>query len=250
MRARLAVALASVFALRAAPAHACGVSASGAPAGICDASDAIDEKAGAARDRIGLSYGWTSTVLFFNELRAPTERHAAMASYEHPMKGHWTLEFGAGSLLAGYLGTPSGKATFSPGVLADVSLSHLVIAPAGYARPFLLLSFSLAGTWARTTSATTSATADYTAFDISATAAAGVALRVGKHSLTPFLAGRLYGGPAFWTYLGEPQIGGDAYHYALGPGLALSFFHSRVGVSFGASLLGEKSAKAGFSVAF
>jgi hypothetical protein len=226
------------------------VSASGAPAGICDASDVLDEKAGAARDRIGLSYGWTSTVLFFNDLRSATERHAAMASYEHPMKGHWTLEIGAGSLLAGFLDTPTGKATFAPGVLADVSLSHLVIAPSGYARPFFLWSFSLAGVWSRTTIAETSATADYTAFDFSATAAAGISMRVGKHSLTPFLAGRVYGGPAFWTYLGKPELGSDAYHYSLGPGFALSFFHSRIGVSFGASLLGEKSAKAGFSVAF
>ena len=231
-------------------ARACGVSASGAPAGICDASDALDEKAAAAKDRIGVSYGYTSTVLFFNDLRAPTERHAVMASYEHPMKGHWTLEAGAGSLLSGFLLTPSGKANFAPGVLADVSLSHLVVAPRGYARPFLLLSFSLAGAWAQTSIAETSATANYVALDFSFTAAAGASVKLGKHAITPFIAGRLFGGPAFWSYAGNSELGGDAYHYALGPGLALSFFHSRVGVSFGASLLGEKSAKAGISVAF
>ncbi len=249
-RARLGLALASALAtLAARPARACGVSASGAPAGICSAADAVDEKAGAARDRVGLSYGYTSTVLFFDDVRTPTERHAVMASYEHPMRGQWTFEVGAGSLLAGFLDTPRGKANFAPGVLADVSLSHLVIAPRGYARPFLLLSFSLAGTWAQTSIADTS-TSDYVAFDVSVTAAAGVSAKLGPHTLTPFIAGRLYGGPAFWTYQGRPQIGGDAYHYALGPGLALGFFHSRIGVSFGASLLGEKSLKAGLSVAF
>lgn len=244
---------------RADAARACGVSASGAPAGICDASDVLDEKAGAARDRVGLSYGYTSSVIFFDDVRAPTERHAVMASYEHPFampfgkpgkRGGWTLELGAGSLVAGFLATPSGHATFSPGVLADVSLSHLLVASTGYARPFFLLSFALAGVWSRTTITETSATADYTAFDVSATAALGVSMKLGAHALLPFLAGRLFGGPVFWTYAGHGELGTDAYKYSLGPGLALSLFHSRIGVSFGASLLGEKSAKAGLSVAF
>lgn len=234
-------------------ARACGVSASGAPAGICDASEVLDEKAGAARDRVGLSYGYTSSVLFFsNDLRTPTERHAVMASYEHPMRwkgSPWTLELGAGSLVSGFLLTPSGKATFSPGVLADVSLSHVLVASRGDARPFLLLSFSLAGVWAKTTEPA-GARADYVALDFSATAAFGASLRAGPHVVTPFLALRLYGGPVFWTYAGESELGTDAYKYSLGPGLAVSLFHSRIGLSFGASLVGEKSLKGGMSVAF
>lgn len=234
-------------------ARACGVSASGAPAGICDASDALDEKAGAAKNRVGVSYGYTSSVMFFSDgLRAPTERHAVMASFEHPMRRGWTLEIGAGSLVAGFLQLPAGKATFSPGVLADVSLSHVIVASRGYAKPFFLLSFSLAGVWAET-SGPVSATADYVAFDFSATAALGCSLRVGAHAIPPFLAGRLYGGPTFWSDPGNMNAdvtGTDAYHYSLGPGLALSFAHSRVGVSFGASLLGEKSVRGGASIAF
>jgi len=230
--------------------RACGVSASGAPAGICDASDVLDEKAGAARNRVGLSYGYTSSILFFsNDLRTPTERNAVMASFEHPMPRGWTLELGAGSLVSGFLLTPVGKATFSPGVLADVSLSHVIVAPRGYARPLLLLSFSLAGVGSKTTDPA-GASADYVAFDFSATAALGASLRAGPHVFTPFLAVRLYGGPVFWTYAGSSEIGTDAYKYSVGPGFALALFHSRVGVSFGASLVGEKSAKAGVSVAF
>ncbi|HEX4515691.1 MAG TPA: hypothetical protein VH054_19220 [Polyangiaceae bacterium] len=228
-------------------AGACGVSASGAPAGICDASEVLDEKAGAAKNRVGVSYGWTSTVLFLGDLRAPTERHAAMVSFEHPMKGHWTLEVGAGSLLAGFLDTGIGRATFEPGVLADVSLSHLVLAPRGYAKPFILTSFALAGVWARTTG---SVSADYVAFDFSFDVAMGIALKIGRQAISPFLAGRVYGGPVFWTYQGKDVTGSDAYHYALGPGLAFSFERSRVGLSFGGSVFGEKSAKAGVSFAF
>ena len=249
-RARVAaLGLVALFSERRA--DACGVSASGAPAGICDASEVLDEKASAAKNRVGVSYGYTSTVLFFDTLRAPTERHAAMVSFEHPLhifgKGHWTFEVGAGSLLAGYLDTPIGRATFRPGVLADVSLSHLVLASSGYAKPFILTSFALAGVWSQTTGAVS---ADYVALDFSFDVATGIVLKVGHQAISPFLAGRVFGGPAFWQYQGKGVIGGDAYHYSLGPGLAFSFEHSRVGLSFGASLVGEKNAKVGVSVAF
>lgn len=247
-RVAFAFALAGVTA-RARHADACGVSASGAPAGICDASEVLDEKAAAARDRVGASYGYTSTVLFFsNDLRAPTERHAVMASFEHPLPKRWTLELGAGSLLGGFLDTPTGRATYSPGVLADASLSHLIIPSTGYARPFVLLSFTLAGVWAQTH--LEGVTSDYVAFDFSAAVAAGASIKFARHSITPFLAGRLFGGPVFWTYQGSSVLGTDAYKYSLGPGLALSFDHGRVGLSFGASLLGEKSLRGGVSVSF
>ena len=246
---RVAIAIALALAVGSLPrnAGACGVSASGAPAGICDASEVLDEKASVAKNRVGVSYGWTSTVLYFDKLRTPTERHAAMASFEHPMKGHWTIEFGAGSLLAGYLDTPLGRATFEPGVLADVSLSHLVLASNGYAKPFILTSFALAGVWSHTRGASS---ADYVAFDFSFDVATGIVLKMGRQTISPFLAGRVFGGPVFWQYGGAGVLGSDAYHYSLGPGLAFSFEHSRVGLSFGASLLGEKNAKAGVSVAF
>ncbi len=240
-RLAIAASIATVVLCISPRARACGVSASGAPAGICDATDVLDEKSAAARNRIGVSYGYTNSVLFFSDgLRASTERHAVMASFEHPMRGHWTLEIGAGSLLAGTLaGT-----TFTPGVLAGFSLSHLVIQPHGYAQPFLLLSFAFAGVWAK------AGGFDYVALDGSIAAASGVSLKLGPHAITPFLAGRLFGGPVFWTHLGSTVLGTDAYKYSLGPGVAVSIAKSRVGLSFGASLLGEKNVKGGLSVAF
>ncbi len=241
--------------VRADVAHACGVSASGAPAGICDASDALDEKAAAARNRVGASFGYTSSVLFFSDgLRAPTERDTVMVSFEHPMRdrrgSRWTLEFGAGSLLGGFLLTNMTKATFTPGVIADVSLSHLIVAPHRYASPFLLLSFTLAGVWSRTTIPDSSNEPDYVAFDFSADLAAGVSMKIKRQAITPFLSARLFGGPVFWTHGDSTVLGSDAYHYALGPGLAVSLERSRVGLSMGCSLVGEKNVRAGISVAF
>ncbi len=255
IHARLRVALTIIVAIAcdARQTKACGVSASGAPAGICDASDVLDEKSSAARDRIGASYGYTSSVLFFtNNLRTPTERNAVMLSFEHPLKNHFTLEFGAGSLVSGFLDTPLGRATFSPGVLGDVSLSHLLIQSHGYAQPFLLLSFTLAGVWSQTSYGASSAQTPYVAFDFSASVATGVALRVGPHTLTPFIAGRLFGGPVFWSY-GTPSqnvLGTDAYKYSLGPGFAVAIAHARISLSLGASLFGERSLRSGLSVSF
>jgi hypothetical protein len=170
----------------------------------------------------------------------------------------WTLEFGAGSLLGGYLLTNATKATFTPGVIADVSLSHLIVAPHGYASPFLLLSFTLAGVWSRTTTPDTSTEPDYLAFDFSADLAAGVSMKIKRQAITPFLSARLFGGPVFWTHRSgaadqaaqSTVLGSDAYHYALGPGVAVSLERSRVGLSMGCSLLGEKNLRAGISVAF
>jgi hypothetical protein len=183
--------------------------------------------------------------------RAPRETASARATASRARCSisatHWTLEFGAGSLLAGFLDTAVGRATFQPGVLADVSLSHLVLASNGYAKPFILTSFALAGVWSRTTGAVS---ADYLAFDFSFDVATGIVLKVGRQAISPFLAGRVFGGPVFWTYQNQNVIGSDAYHYSLGPGLAFSFEHSRVGLSFGGSVFGEKNAKAGVSVAF
>jgi hypothetical protein len=246
-------------------ARACGVSASGAPAGICDASDVLDEKAAAARNRIGASFGYTSSVLFFSDgLRAPTERDTVMVSFEHPMRdkhgSRWTLEVGAGSLLDGYLLVGGTKAMFLPGVIADVSLSHLIIDPSAqstgggrrYASPFLLLALTLAGVWSRTSIAGATSRPDYVAFDFSAEAAAGVSMKVAPQTaLTPFLAARLFGGPVFWTHQTETAalvVGTDAYKYSLGPGLAIA--RRTISLSIGCSLLGEKNVRAGLSVAF
>jgi hypothetical protein len=245
----VALVVLALFAPRTA--RACGVSASGAPAGICDASSVLDEKAAAARDRIGVSYGYTDSILFFtNNLRAPTERHAVMASYEHPLKNHFTLEIGAGSLLGGYLLTDLGKATFAPGVLADVSLSHLIVQSHGYAQPFVLLSFSLSGVWSQTSYAFSTTQTPYVAFDFSASVATGFSIKIKTHAITPFIAGRLFGGPVFWADRGSNVLGTDAYKYSLGPGLAVSIAHSRIGLSVGASLFGEKNLRGGASVSF
>lgn len=231
-----------VLLARATPAHACGVSASGTP-GLCDASAAIDDKRAQSRDRIGASYGFTSSVLFFSDgFRAPTERHVVMGSWEHPLPRHWTFSVDAGALLGGTLGA----ASFRPGFLAAVHLSHLLVAPSGYSSVFLLTSFTLAGMYASTTEL--GVVEDYAAFDFSFGMTAGVPVRAGPSAvLTPFLSGRLFGGPTFWSHDHQSVLGTDAYKYSLGPGLALTLFR-RLSLNLDGSVFGERAFRFGASV--
>lgn len=243
--AALAGGLAASALLRAADARACGVSASGTP-GLCDASAILDENRASSRDRVGASYGFTTTVLYFSDgFRAPTQRHVVMGSYEHKLPGRWTLGVDAGALVGGHLA----DSLFSPGFVAALSLSYVLVPSSGYATPFLLSSFTAAGMYAQTTDSTGQGPAtDYAAFDLSFGMTAGVPLRTGLGVVTPFLTGRLFGGPVFWSHEGG-VLGTDAYKYALGPGLGLSLFRARLLLSVDGSVFGERSVRVGLSLA-
>ncbi len=243
--ASVAVGVAASVLAPVRPARACGVSASGTP-GLCDAAAVLDENRASSRDRLGASYGFTSTVLYFSDgFRAPTQRHVVMGSYEHKLPGRWTFGVDAGALVGGHLA----GSFFSPGVVAAVSLSHVLVASSGYASPFLLSSFTLAGMYAKTTDQGTgqSPATDYAAFDLSFGMTAGVPLRTVLGVVTPFLTGRLFGGPVFWSHDGS-VLGTDAYKYALGPGLGLSLFRARLLVDVDGSVFGERSVRVGLSV--
>jgi hypothetical protein len=246
LRAGVSAFLVAGVLLRAPQASACGVSASGAP-GLCDASAVLDENRASGRDRVGASYGFTSSVLYFSDgFRAPTQRHVVMGTWEHPLPGRWTFGVDVGALVGGHLA----DSLFQPGVVAAVSLSHVLITPRGYASPFLLSSFTLAGMYARTTNPASSGGAtDYTAFDISFALTAGVPLRTAAGVVTPFIAGRIFGGPVFWSHDGG-VLGTDAYKYALGPGLAFALLHARLLLNVDGSVFGERALRLGASVSF
>ncbi len=248
--ARLAacVAFAAGAAAFARPARACGVGAAGGPAGVCDASAAIDAKRIAAADRIGASYGFTHSILFFSgDLRAETERHVVVASWEHRLGPRWTLQVGAGALVGGGLYTPTGTSPFLPGVIGSVSLSDRVFQGRGWAAPFLLTTFTLSAVYATTSKSGDAQATSYFASDFRFGAVLGTTL---GGVLTPYLAARVFGGPVLWTYLGESVLGTDAYKYEIGPGLALALFGGRVALDVDTSALGEKDLRAGLSVAF
>jgi hypothetical protein len=243
--------------LFAPPARACGVGAPGAPAGVCDASEVLDAKVAAARrDRFGVSYGHTDTVLFFGDgRRAEATRNAAVLVWEHRLAPRWTLQIGLGSLLGGSVTqtTPGGvPSTFQPGVLGSVGLTHRIFEAEGGAvdgRPFLLATYTLS--FALTTTKSASAAAEqptaYSAFDLRLGLILGTTV---AKVFTPYLAARVFGGPIFWTYAGSSVVGTDAYKYELGGGLAVSVVKGRLALFVDGSVLGERDVRGGASLSF
>jgi len=238
------------------PARACGVGAPGAPAGVCDASEVLDAKVAAARrDRFGVSYGHTDTVLFFGDgRRADATRNAAVLVWDHRLGSRWTLQIGLGALLGGSVTqtTPGGvTSTFRPGVLGSVGLTHRVFEADGGAvdgKPFLMTTYTLSFALTTTQGAggAEQPTA-YSAFDVRLGVILGTTL---AKTFTPYLATRVFGGPIFWTYQGASVLGTDAYKYELGGGLAVSLVRARLALFVDGSVLGERNVRGGASLSF
>ncbi len=130
----------------------------------------------------------------------------------------------------------------APGPAGSASLSWLALLETER-RPFILLGFSLAVSHA-------SAVSDdgeqhgLTAGD------ARIGAMVGKTFgfLTPYAAGRAFGGPVMWTLAGEDATGSDAHHYTVGAGLSARPGR-RLDLSLELMPLGEQSATASASLA-
>lgn len=250
--------------LGASHAFACGVGGVGG-AGICDASEFIDAKAEAAaqrRERFGFAYGLTQTVLFFGDgRRADTTRGTALLTWEHSFARTWTLQLGVGTLLGGTIDTMFAQAVFNPGFLAAATLTHRVFEPergAKDGRPFLLTTYSLS--FVTTTSQGADPRVDsigYTALDFRFGLIAGTTF-AGR--ITPYVALRLFGGPAFWRWTDgsgatSPVIGTDAYKYEGGGGVVVTLGTTgsgpgKVGFFVDGSFVGERNVRGGASISF
>jgi len=249
--------LALVAAAFPSSARACGVGAPGAPAGVCDASEVLDAKVAAARrDRFGISYGHTDTVLFFgNGKRAEATRDAAVLVWDHRLANRWTLQVGLGSLLGGSLvqTTPGGvTSTFRPGggLHGSIGLTQRVYEADGGAidgRPFIMTTYTLSFALSSTQGPPSEQPTGYSAFDFRLGAILGTTI---AKTFTPYLAARLFGGPIFWTYGGASVVGTDAYKYEVGGGLAVSLVKGRLALFVDGSVFGERDVRGGASLSF
>lgn len=66
--------------------------------------------------------------------------------------------------------------------------------------------------------------------------------------VSPYLAGRVFGGPISWEYDGAAVTGTDDYHYQPAVGVALSL--SPLDINAEWAFLGERGFSAGVGVAF
>lgn len=185
---------------------------------------------------MGATFGAFRTTLVFEGVdRLRLEAMAVSASFEWRVSPRWTLAGAAGGIVAGRLASDETSFDFSGGAVGSVSGSFLALEQGRY-WPFIMLAGSLAVSGVR------AAPTSYVAVDVRLTGTVGYTF---FDRLTPYLVGRVFGGPVFW----RGQTGTDLYHYQLGGGFV-------VGLPFGFDLsaevvpLGEQRVTAGLGYSF
>ena len=238
------IALIACVLFKALPAAACGASGAG-PTGVSYCSLEEHEEEIRNKWRVGAAYGFTSTRIFFGDLTLPETRQITLASIAYRPTRTWTIEAGLGALLTGQLRRDTERYRFHPGVVAAVAGSWRALEASGL-RPFILFTGRLSYLDTKTQLVDDSTTVAYRALDLRLGALVGWPL---YQTLSPYLVTRGFGGPIFWTYRGESQLGTDAYKYQVGAGLSLVLAET-LDVFVEGIALGERGVTAGAGVAF
>jgi hypothetical protein len=165
-------------------------------------------------------------------------------TYEARLSDRFTFDGTVGAAVGGTLTIGPQAYALDPGPLGAASFSYRAVDDRG-ARPFVLLSLSLAASWATTTLRGSSASDAMTATDVRLGVTAGKTI---ARVMTPYLAVRAFGGPVLWTHDGESATGTDAYHYQVGGGFSLAL--GRADVHMEVAPLGERALACGAGFAF
>jgi len=186
----------------------------------------------------GAVAGFATQVMFD---RAPTDvqQLAVTASLGRFATANLGWAITAGGVVGGSIDDREG----TRGGTAGVQLSYLP-AYEGERTPFVALTASLSGTLA-TAIADDGMRRPYRAFDLRGGVIVGKTL---AERLVPYLALRLYGGPALWTKAGEAVTGGDRYHVTMGAGLVVRL-PARLSITAELMPFGERSAALGVGAA-
>jgi len=154
---------------------------------------------------VGATVGaFRSTLVFDGQERLRLEAVAVSASFEYRLTERVTLSAAAGGMLAGRLLSADETFDFGAGAVGSVSASVLALEQGRYT-PFLMGSGSIA------VSTISARPTTYVAVDARAAVVAGYTL---FDRFTPYVVGRLFGGPVFW----RGQVGTDLFHYQVGLG--------------------------------
>jgi len=234
-------------ALSPAQAVACGASAGGV-AGVSGCSLAEHNEAVRKKWHLGVSGAFSSTSIRFSpELRLDQTRTNALATLSYSPRPNVTLEYGAGALVDGTFERAGVEYDFSPGLLLLLGGSYRLVENAG-ARPFVLLGGQLAYVTSRTTERGLAGapSAGYHAFDFRVGPVVGWTF---FRALSPYFLARVFGGPVFWSYGGQTEVGSDVHHYQLGAGLSLLVARRLTAFVEGVPL-GERTLAGGAGFAF
>jgi hypothetical protein len=166
--------------------------------------------------RIGLTGGWAgSTLRLSDQTEADFEQVTATASVSWRLRPTFTLQAGAGALLGGYVQDLDGRHPFDPGLVLQVSGTWLLVAP-GAGGPFVAASLGASFLHTTTQAGPAGPSAGFTAADAFVSASAGWSV---APWLSPYLAGKLFGGPVWWERSTGPVTGTDANHYQVALGV-------------------------------
>ncbi len=222
-----------------------GVSGSPAPATVVPARA---PRAPVRRWRLGVSDGSFDSTLYFGTARVDVWEHAVLASLQFRASERWTLQASGGVIVTGALSTGDATHRMRPGWLYGVAASYRLLDGAGWL-PFVLISASISASGTATESSDAQGSGHHASL-VSVDASA--VLTVGKtlfRAISPYLVGRVFGGPVFWQREGALLTGTDAYHYQVGVGLSVALLQ-RFDAFFEYAPLGERRISAGAGLAF
>jgi hypothetical protein len=200
-------------------AIACGASTGGV-AGLSACSVDEHEEEIRAKWRIGESFSYTSTGIRFDDVRPDETRVANVLTLETMPFPRLAIQLGAGVIDNQVLVTPGARYnTPDGGVVMVLGGSYRLLDPDGV-RPFVLATVGLTMSAVQTQIETAAATrALYSAFDARGGFAVGWSI---AHVLSPYLLGRVFGGPVYWRYQNEKETGTDVHHFQVGGGVSLA----------------------------
>ena len=254
-------------------AHACGAAYPGGPV-MCDYprrspdGRVVDRPAGDDTRPTGppiahlsASYAFTSTtILFGSGRRAELTRHAVFGALQLPLtrSGAVTGLVGAGGVAGGELIHGAARDTIGPGFAGYLGVAGRVYDGKGWV-PFLQLTATLSVTHmgtrtddrgTRTDGSTSAAGPSSPAFTASDLRVGAIAGKTFGEVFTPYVTGRVFGGPIAWRFDGAAVTGTDLYKYQVGGGLSLALFQRRLDVFAEGIALGERGLAAGVGTTF
>jgi hypothetical protein len=163
-----------------------------------------------------LSLGWSRTDLAFSGGSFAAQKTAVAFGTDLVLGDRFSLQIAAGSIVDGSLRRTSGRASvpvraLGPGWLGALSASWTVVAQKGWV-PFVILSATVAGNGAALREEPTArpgARGRFYGVDFRFGASVGETF---AGVLSPYLALRVFGGPAIMAEGGSTSVGTDKYH--------------------------------------
>lgn len=239
-------------------AFACGVGGGIGPSGMCTWGGAASQPAADSasapvaedlRWRVAASYGYSHTIIDFSgHTDIDITRHLALVTTEYRADARTSISVTVGGVVAGETGLGS-AGRVDPGIVGAFATSWRVLDQKRW-RPFIVLTGTIAVTSTPirvvrpATTGTTVTDNSFTALDFRAGISVGGTF---WKIFTPYVAGRLFGGPVFYRIDGSDRIGNDRYHFQLGAG-ALLALGTHADLFFEGIPLGEQALSGGIAL--